>query len=112
MDGTWITWTSALMSMVSTCGAVAALVVTVREGRALRRNTDFLAHRDQWWKRWSWVVDRAVSADDHDQTAAAIMATALSTRGWTTPDDKWMFDAVRAHIPDTVLEDFDDLETD
>ncbi|WP_420366237.1 hypothetical protein AAEP80_05240 [Curtobacterium sp. L3-7] len=58
-----------------------------------------MAHRDQWWKRWSWVVDRAVSADEHDQTAAAIMATALTSRRWTTPDDEYMFDAVRVAMP-------------
>lgn len=111
MDGTWVTWTSALMSMVSTCGAVAALVVTVREGRALRRNTDFLAHRDQWWKRWSWVVDRAFSLPARDRAAASIMAEALATRDWTTDDDTYMFDVVRGHSPGPIPEEDDDLET-
>lgn len=57
MDGTWVVWTSAVVSAIGAVGAIAALGVTMGEGRAVRRNTEFLAHRDQWWKRWSWVAD-------------------------------------------------------
>lgn len=90
MDGTWVTWTSALMSMVSTCGAVAALIITVTEGRASRRNTDFLGHRDLWWQRWTWVADRVTSDADHRQHAASLMVHALITRDWVTEDDRWV----------------------
>jgi hypothetical protein len=44
---------SALVSVSGAFVAVAALVVNVADGRAGRRNTEFLAHRDQWWQRWS-----------------------------------------------------------
>ncbi|WP_144764652.1 hypothetical protein [Curtobacterium sp. 9128] len=113
MDSTWIAWTSAVVAAASAGGALASLVVTVREGRALRRNTEFLAHRDQWWKRWSWVAERAVSDDESAQAAASIMATALQGRRWTTDDDRYMYDAVRDRFPDTVTQEENrDLETE
>jgi hypothetical protein len=100
MDGTWIAWTSAVVSAVSGCGAVAALVVTVSEGRAARRNTEFLAHRDQWWNRWTWIAERAVSDDAGLRAVAAVMALAIETRPWTTRDDHWVFRALRDHLDD------------
>ncbi|WP_217638260.1 hypothetical protein [Curtobacterium sp. UNCCL20] len=77
--------------------AVAALVVSVADGRAGRRNTEFLAHRDQWWNRWSWVAERATSQDEDQQDAAMIMASALTTRRWTTDDDTWVLHALEEH---------------
>ncbi|MGU3411918.1 hypothetical protein ACLBWP_17600 [Microbacterium sp. M1A1_1b] len=84
-----------LVSVLSACAAVAATVVTLREGRAMRRNTEFLAHRDQWWQRWSWVTERALSDQADRRAAAALLADALATRTWTTDDDEWMYDALR-----------------
>ena len=94
MDGTWAAVTGAVISAIGACGAVAALVVTVREGRAARRNTEFLGHRDMWWQRWSWVADRATADDESGRAAASVMAAALVTRTWTTEDDTWMFHAL------------------
>ncbi|WIB77851.1 hypothetical protein DEJ28_01780 [Curtobacterium sp. MCPF17_002] len=85
---------SALVSVSGAVVAVAALVVNVADGRAGRRNTEFLGHRDMWWQRWSWVADRATSEDETQREAASVMATALVTRGWTTDDDTWVFEAL------------------
>ncbi|WP_152999495.1 hypothetical protein [Curtobacterium citreum] len=63
-------------------GAVIAaigIVVTVVEGRRTRRNAEFSVHRDLWWQRWSWVADRALSADVTERERAALMAQALMT---------------------------------
>ncbi len=68
-------------------GAVIAaigIVVTVVEGRRTRRNAEFSVHRDLWWQRWSWVADRALSADVTERERAALMAQALMTRSWVT----------------------------
>ncbi|WP_148286982.1 hypothetical protein [Curtobacterium sp. B18] len=70
--------------------AVASVVVTVVEGRRARRNTEFLGHRDHWWQRWSWVVERVLSTDERRRDAAALMTDALMTRAWVTDDDKWV----------------------
>jgi len=48
-----------------------------------------LGHRDHWWQRWSWVVERALSDDERRRDAAALMVDALMTRAWVT-DDKWV----------------------
>ncbi|WIE72518.1 hypothetical protein [Curtobacterium sp. MCJR17_020] len=82
--------TSAVVSVVGALVAVGALVVSVVDGRAGRRNTEFLGHRDLWWQRWSWVADRATSDDEGKRAAAALMSAALVTRTWTTDDDTWM----------------------
>jgi len=88
---------SALVSVSSAFVAVAALVEHIADGRAGRRNTEFLAHRDQWWQRWSWVAERTTSDDEHQQDAAVIMATALTSRAWTTDDDTWVFHALEEY---------------
>ncbi|MBT2502518.1 hypothetical protein [Curtobacterium sp. ISL-83] len=44
---------SVLVSVTSAAVAVGALVVNAVDGRARRRNTEFLGHRDPWWQRWS-----------------------------------------------------------
>lgn len=85
---------SALVSVASASVAVAALVVHIADGRGGRRNTEFLALRDQWWKRWSWVAERTTSDDEAQQDAAAIMATALTSRDWSTDDATWVFHAL------------------
>lgn len=59
--------TSAVVSVVGALVAVGALVVSVVDGRAGRRNTEFLGHRDLWWQRWSWVADRATSDDARNE---------------------------------------------
>lgn len=90
-------WTSASVSLLSALVAVASVVVTVVEGRRARRNTEFLGHRDHWWQRWSWVVERALSADERRRDAAALMTDALMTRTWVTDDDKWVERALDDH---------------
>jgi hypothetical protein len=82
---------SAFVSVSSAFVAVGALIASVMDGRAGRRNTEFLGHRDMWWQRWTWVAERATSNDSSSRRAAAIMATALVTRDWTTEDDTWVF---------------------
>ena len=89
--------TGAVVSMLSALVAVASVVVTVLEGRRARRNTEFLGHRDHWWQRWSWVVERAMSDDPRRQDAAALMTHALMTRPWVTADDVWVEDALDDH---------------
>jgi hypothetical protein len=81
---------SAVVSLLSALVAVASVVVTVVEGRRARRNTEFLGHRDHWWQRWSWVVERVMSGDERQRDAAALMTDALMTRMWVTDDDKWV----------------------
>lgn len=88
---------SAVVSLVSALVAVASVVVTVVEGRRARRNTESLGHRDHWWQRWSWVVARALSDDERQRDAAALMTDALMTRAWVTDDDKWVEDALDDH---------------
>ncbi|WP_144715307.1 hypothetical protein [Curtobacterium pusillum] len=83
-------WTSAAVSGFGALVAVASVVVTVSEGRRARRNTEFLGHRDHWWQRWSWVVERALSGDERQRDAAVLMVEALMTRAWATDDDKWV----------------------
>ncbi|ROP63924.1 hypothetical protein EDF55_2688 [Curtobacterium sp. ZW137] len=113
MDGAWIGWTGALVSVVSACGAVAATVVTVLEGRAARRNTGSLAHRDLWWQRWSWVAERACSSEPSGRESAALMVHALVTREWVTEDDWWVLRELeqreRTREPRPGEEDDDDL---
>ncbi|WP_181421147.1 hypothetical protein [Curtobacterium sp. MCSS17_011] len=48
-----IGWISALVSVTSASVALGALVASVLEGRAARRNAEFSVHRDLWWQRWS-----------------------------------------------------------
>ncbi|MDM7886028.1 MULTISPECIES: hypothetical protein [Curtobacterium] len=83
-------WVSALVALAGAAVAAASVVVTVLEGRRMRRNTEFSVHRDLWWQRWSWVVERANSGDPHDHDAAAFMTHALTTRSWVTADDEWV----------------------
>ncbi|WP_146245618.1 MULTISPECIES: hypothetical protein [unclassified Curtobacterium] len=59
-----IGWISALVSVTSATVALGALVASVLDGRAGRRNAEFSVHRDLWWQRWSWVADRATSDDE------------------------------------------------
>ncbi|KQS06032.1 hypothetical protein ASG04_15760 [Curtobacterium sp. Leaf183] len=113
MDGSGIGWASVLVSVLSACAAVGATFVTLREGRAMRRNTEFLAHRDQWWQRWSWVTERALSGQTDRRAAAALLADALATRSWTTDDDEWMYDALRWIVrARTGRRDDNDLRSD
>ncbi|PZF30793.1 hypothetical protein [Curtobacterium sp. MCPF17_051] len=52
-----IGWTSAIVSVTSAPVALGALVASVLDGRAGRRNAEFSVHRDLWWQRWSRVAD-------------------------------------------------------
>ncbi|TCL76587.1 MULTISPECIES: hypothetical protein [unclassified Curtobacterium] len=70
--------TSAVVSVVGALVAVGALVVSVVDGRAGRRNTEFLGHRDLWWQRWSWVADRATSDDRWVRQALDDLKTATN----------------------------------
>jgi len=79
-----IGWISALVSVTSASVALGALVASVLDGRAGRRNAEFSVHRDLWWQRWSWVADRATSDDEGQRAAAGVMSAALVTRSWTT----------------------------
>jgi hypothetical protein len=97
-------WTSASVSLLSALVAVASVVVTVVEGRRARRNTEFLGHRDHWWQRWSWVVERALSADERRRDAAALMTHALMTRAWATDDDAWVEEALEQHEENATRE--------
>jgi len=83
-------WVSALVAIAGAVVAAVSVVVTVVEGRRMRRNTEFSVHRDLWWQRWSWVVERALSGDPADHDAAAFMTHALTTRSWVTADDEWV----------------------
>jgi hypothetical protein len=85
-----IGWISALVSVTSASVALGALVASVLDGRAGRRNAEFSVHRDLWWQRWSWVADRATSDDEGKRTAAGVMSAALVSRSWTTADDRWV----------------------
>ncbi|MET3637321.1 MULTISPECIES: hypothetical protein [Curtobacterium] len=88
-------WVSAVVALVGAAVAAASVVVTVLEGRRMRRNTEFSVHRDLWWQRWTWVVERALSQDPDDHDAAALMTHALTTRSWVTEDDEWVVWAVQ-----------------
>jgi hypothetical protein len=105
-----------IVALCSAVVAVASVVVTVAEGRAARRNTEFLAHRDQWWNRWTWIAEQLASNDPAAGRAAALLGEALRTRPWTTADDLWMADAIDAGAldePDDEHEgEVDDLECD
>ncbi|KTR51611.1 MULTISPECIES: hypothetical protein [Curtobacterium] len=83
-------WVSAVVALVGAAVAAASVVVTVVEGRRTRRNTEFSVHRDLWWQRWTWVVERALSRDPVDHDVAALMTYALATRSWVTRDDEWV----------------------
>lgn len=89
-------WTTASVSLLSALVAVASVIITVIEGRRARRNTERLGHRDHWWQRWSWVVERALSDDVRQRDAAALMTRALITRAWATNDDVWVEQALGA----------------
>ena len=89
-----IGWISALVSVTSASVALGALVASVLDGRAGRRNAEFSVHRDLWWQRWSWVADRATSDDEGQRAAAGVMSAALVTRSWTTDDDTWTSSAL------------------
>ncbi|OII05937.1 hypothetical protein [Curtobacterium sp. MCBA15_005] len=89
-----IGWISALVSVTSASVALGALVASVLDGRAGRRNAEFSVHRDLWWQRWSWVADRATSDDEGERAAADVMPAALVTRSWTTDDDTWTSQAL------------------
>lgn len=103
-------WASAVVSLSSALVAVVSVVVTLVEGRRARRNTEFLGHRDTWWQRWSWVVERALSTDERHQDAAALMANAVLTRTWATADDHWVQDALVDHAARTTTRDDRDDE--
>ncbi|OIH92582.1 hypothetical protein [Curtobacterium sp. MCBA15_001] len=112
MDGAWIGWAGVVVSVVSACAAVGATVVTLREGRAMRRNTEFLAHRDQWWQRWAWIADRALCSDEDANAAASLMVHALTTRRWVTEDDNWVLRELERRETDPATQrrrDDDDL---
>jgi hypothetical protein len=90
-----------IVALCSAVVAVASVVVTVAEGRAARRNTEFLAHRDQWWNRWTWIAERAHAPDAATRDLAEFMALALRTRRWSTVDDRWVADELyREEIPE------------
>lgn len=89
-----IGWISALVSVTSASVALGALVASVLDGRAGRRNAEFSVHRDLWWQRWSWVADRATSDEEAKRAAAGVMAAALVSRSWTTDDDTWTSQAL------------------
>lgn len=90
-------WTSAAVAVIGAVVAVASLVVTIVEGVRARRHTKFSAHHDHWWQRWSWTAERALSDVERDHDAAALMARAVLSRSWSTPDDDWMERALDMH---------------
>ncbi len=98
-------WVSAVVALVGAAVAAASVVVTVVEGRRTRRNTEFSVHRDLWWQRWTWVVERALSADPRTRATAALMTHALMTRGWVSNDDKWVEEALATHEEDEARSD-------
>ncbi|PZF08152.1 MULTISPECIES: hypothetical protein [unclassified Curtobacterium] len=107
-----IGWISALVSVTSASVALGALVASVLDGRAGRRNAEFSAHRDLWWQRWSWVADRATSDDEGQRAAAGVMSAALVTRSWTTADDRWVGQALDDLTAATIEGANDDLEAE
>lgn len=106
-----IGWTNALVSVTSASVALGALVASVLDGRAGRRNAEFSVHRDLWWQRWSRVADRATS-DDEERAAAGVMSAALVTRSWTTADDRWVGQALDDLTAATNEGANDDLEAE
>lgn len=115
------TWTPELIApIVALCSAVvavASVVVTVAEGRAARRNTEFLAHRDQWWNRWTWIAEHTIADDPGANRAAILLGNAVRTRPWATADDRWLADAITAGALATTFDgamngEPDDLEPD
>jgi hypothetical protein len=103
-------WASAVVSLSGAAVAVVSVVVTLVEGRRARRNTDLSGHRDTWWQRWSWVVERALSPDERQRDAAALMAHAVLTRAWVTADDHWVQDALVEYAARATEDESDDEE--
>jgi len=89
MGSVWDVETTAtfVAAVIGAVVAVASIVTTMVEGRATRRRVALDSHRDQWWARWSWIAEKALSQHPAEEQAAMVMLDALTELPWRTRDD-------------------------
>ncbi len=84
-------WTTdALATVVAACiaagSATAAAVVSGINASRIRR----FARREQWWARFSWAMERAISAEQRENELGLSVLNALIEVPWVTSEDSRM----------------------
>lgn len=80
--------------------ALVSVVTTVIDGAVSRRRASEAAHREQWWDRWSFTVDRALSVDPAQRRIGSTLLRVLVETPSATSDDRRMANAVAEALRD------------
>ncbi len=83
--GALATFSAAVVAGVVGIVATAATVV---DGIVSRRRITELAKREQWWTRWSFTVEKALSDDRAEREMGMVIMDALVDMPWLTEDDE------------------------
>jgi hypothetical protein len=75
---------------IAAVAAVFGAVVTLTNAARIRTFT----RRQQWWDRFSWALDKTVSADPREYELGLSVLVALIDVPWATTDDNEMAIAV------------------
>lgn len=83
----WFTLGAAIIAAVA--AIVGAIIAGVSAGKTLQ-----WVGRDQWWTRFSWSLEKAVSSDPQESELALSVLTALIDVPWAKDEDNEMAVAV------------------
>jgi hypothetical protein len=91
-DSGWTaaTFVALLVGVLTLVGALITAVVALVTNRTTTRQRTENDHRQRWWERAQWAMERAY---DKDRAVSAVGLTVLSSLGksdLTTPDDQVM----------------------
>lgn len=83
----WVTLGAAIVA------AVAAIVGAVIAARSATKARDWVG-RDQWWQRFSWALEKAISPDHEESELGLQILIALIDVPWAKEEDNEMAVAV------------------
>lgn len=74
-------------------GAIAAITAAVISGVSASKARQWVG-RDQWWTRFSWALEKAVSSDTHESELGLSVLISLIDVPWAKEEDNEMALAV------------------
>ncbi|GAB3406748.1 hypothetical protein GCM10027515_21780 [Schumannella luteola] len=77
-----------IAAVVAGVVAVTSTIATIIDGAASRRRTNELAKRKQWWTRWSFTIEKALSDDPSEREMGMVSMDARSDMPWLSEDDE------------------------
>lgn len=78
---------TVLAATIAAVAAMAGLAVSLHTERRTRDHTRSLTDRDQWWRRFTWAVEKAISTDPAENEVGLATLIHLLDAPWATKAD-------------------------